>query len=122
MSAAGFEACVPQSAEFQERVDSAIGLVKAGAIAQAAAETERALDIAQSAGADATLLGCTELSVVAASLNDPAGLMVVDSNAALARACLIRLGFGSQEARGLPTVPRLQGNGRLTWRAAQRAS
>ncbi|MEZ2333735.1 aspartate/glutamate racemase family protein [Mesorhizobium sp. RCC_202] len=121
IKAGGFEPCLPPGAEFQERVDSAIGLVKAGSIAKAAAETERALDLAQMAGADAALLGCTELSVVAASLSDSAGLFVVDSNAALARACLARLGFGSREARGLPTLPRLRGNGRLSWRAAQRA-
>ncbi len=120
--AAGFELCLPQGTEFQERVDSAIALVKAGSIADAAIETERALDLAQSAGADAALLGCTELSVVAASLGDANGLIVIDSNAALARTCLMRLGFGAQEARGLPTVPRLRENGRLTWRAAQRAS
>lgn len=112
MSAAGFELCLPANTEFQERVDSAIGLVKAGSIADAATETERALDIAQAAGADAALLGCTELSVVAASLNDVSGLVVIDSNAALARACLTRLGFGAQDARGLPTVPRSPGHGR----------
>jgi aspartate racemase len=97
-------------------------LVKAGSIAQAAAETERALHLAQMAGADVALLGCTELSVVAASLNDTNGLIVIDSNAALARASLMRLGFGVQEARGLPTVPRLRGSDRLSWRVAQQAS
>ncbi|MBN9549156.1 MAG: aspartate/glutamate racemase family protein [Alphaproteobacteria bacterium] len=122
ISAAGFEPCVPADAEFQGRVDSAIALVKAGSIAEAAAETERALHLAQVAGADAALLGCTELSVVAASLNDTNGLLVIDSNAALARASLARLGFGVQEARGLPTVPRLRGSDRLSWRAAQQAS
>ncbi|MBZ9861857.1 aspartate/glutamate racemase family protein [Mesorhizobium sp. CA12] len=122
ISPAGFEVCVPADAEFQERVDSAINLVKAGSIAQAAAETERALDLAQMAGADAALLGCTELSVVAASLNDPAGLLVIDSNAALARACLTRLGFATQEARGLPTVSLLLGGDQLPLRLARRAS
>ena len=122
ISAAVFEVCVPADAEFQERVDNAIAFVKAGSIGEAAAETERALHLAQLAGADAALLGCTELSVVAASLGDTNGLIVIDSNAALARACLTRLGFGVQEARGLPTVPRLRANGRLSWRAAQQAS
>ncbi|TPJ76289.1 amino acid racemase [Mesorhizobium sp. B2-6-2] len=122
ISAAGFDLCLAQDAEFQERVDSAIMLVKAGSIAQAAAETERALDLAQMAGADAALLGCTELSVVAASLNDPAGLVVVDSNAALARACLTRLGFATLEGRGLPTVSSLPGGDRLPLRLARRAS
>ncbi|RWL41870.1 MAG: aspartate/glutamate racemase family protein [Mesorhizobium sp.] len=122
IEAAGFELCIPADAEFQERVDSAIMLVKAGSIAQAAAETERALHLAQMAGADVALLGCTELSVVAASLNDTNGLIVIDSNAALARASLMRLGFGVQEARGLPTVPRLRGSDRLSWRVAQQAS
>ncbi|MBZ9736005.1 amino acid racemase [Mesorhizobium sp. CA18] len=122
ISPAGFEVCVPADAEFQERVDSAINLVKAGSIAEAAAETERALDLAQMAGADAALLGCTELSVVAASLNDPNGLLVVDSNAALARACLTRLGFATQEARGLPSVSSLPGGDRLPLRLARRAS
>ncbi|TPL43664.1 amino acid racemase [Mesorhizobium sp. B2-4-6] len=120
VSAAGFEPCLPHGTEFQERVDSAIGLVKAGSIAQAAAETERALHLAQLAGADAALLGCTELSVVAASLGDTNGLIVIDSNAALARASLTRLGFGVQEARGLPTVLRPTAHDRLPWRAAQR--
>ncbi|RUU74714.1 aspartate/glutamate racemase family protein, partial [Mesorhizobium sp. M7A.F.Ca.MR.362.00.0.0] len=60
MSAAGFELCLPANTEFQACVDSAISLVKAGSIADAAVETERALDIAQAAGADAALLGCTE--------------------------------------------------------------
>ena len=32
--------------------------------------------------------------------------------AALLRACLTRLGFGAQEARGLPTVSRLPGHDR----------
>ena len=59
---------------------------------------------------------------MAASLGDTNGLIVIDSNAALARASLTRLGFGVQEARGLPTAPRLRGNGRLSWRAARRAS
>ncbi|TPI36779.1 aspartate/glutamate racemase family protein [Mesorhizobium sp. B2-9-1] len=122
ISSAGFDLCLAQDAEFQERVDSAIMLVKAGSIAEAAAETERALDLAQMAGADAALLGCTELSVVAANLNDPAGLVVIDSNAALARACLTRLGFATQEARGLPTVSSLPGGDRLPLRLARRAS
>ncbi|MBZ9658322.1 amino acid racemase [Mesorhizobium sp. ESP-6-4] len=122
ISPAGFEVCVPADAEFQERVDSAINLVKAGAIAEAAAETERALDLAQMAGADMALLGCTELSVVAASLNDSAGVLVIDSNAALARACLTRLGFATQEARGLPSVSSLPGGDRLPLRLARRAS
>ncbi|MBZ9814363.1 aspartate/glutamate racemase family protein [Mesorhizobium sp. CA7] len=122
ISAAGFDLCLPQDAEFQERVDSAIMLVKAGSIAEAAAETERALHLAQMAGADVALLGCTELSVVAASLNDPAGVLVIDSNAALARACLTRLGFATQEARGLPSVSSLPGGDRLPLRLARRAS
>lgn len=122
ISAAGFEVCVPAVAEIQERVDSAIMLVKAGSIAQAAAETERALHLAQMAGADVALLGCTELSVVAASLGDTNGLVVVDSNAALARASLQRLGYPVQEARGLPNVPGLRGSDRLSWRVAQQAS
>ncbi|PBC23884.1 MULTISPECIES: amino acid racemase [unclassified Mesorhizobium] len=112
MSAAGFGLCLPANTEFQERVDNAISLVKAGSTMEAAIETERALDIAQTAGADAALLGCTELSVVAASLNDVSGLVVIDSNAALARACLTRLGFGAQDARGLLAVPQLPGHDR----------
>lgn len=119
---AGFDLCLPPDAEFQERVDSAIMLVKAGSIVQAAAETERALHLAQMAGADVALLGCTELSVVAASLGDTNGLVVIDSNAALARVSLQRLGYPVQEARGLPTVPRLRGSDRLSWRVAQQAS
>ncbi|WP_312891314.1 aspartate/glutamate racemase family protein [Mesorhizobium silamurunense] len=121
MSAAGYEPCLRASSEFQERVDSAIAL-KAGSIAEAAAETERALHLAQLAGADAALLGCTELSVVAAGLNDTNGLIVIDSNAALARACLTRLGFGTQEAGGLSTMSPLREHDGLPWPAAQRAS
>ncbi|TIV22474.1 MAG: aspartate/glutamate racemase family protein [Mesorhizobium sp.] len=122
IAAAGFDLCLPQDAEFQQRVDSAIMLVKAGSIAQAAAETERALHLAQMAGADIALLGCTELSVVAASLGDTNGLVVVDSNAALARASLQRLGYPVQEARGLPTVSSLPADGRPSLRVTRRAS
>ena len=122
ISAAGFELCVPAHAEFQERVDSAINLVKAGSIAEAAVETERALDLARMAGADVALLGCTELSVIAASIGDTNGLVVIDSNAALARACLQRLGYPAQEARGLPTVSAPPGGDRLPLRVARRAS
>ncbi|TIP05248.1 MAG: aspartate/glutamate racemase family protein [Mesorhizobium sp.] len=122
ISAAGFEVCVPAVAEFQERVDSAIMLVKAGSIAQAAAETERALHLAQMAGAEVALLGCTELSVVAASLGDTNGLVVVDSNAALARASLQRLGYPVQEARGLPTVSSLAADDRPSLGVTRRAS
>ncbi|MDX8467112.1 amino acid racemase [Mesorhizobium sp. VK23B] len=121
ISAAGFEHCIPDT-EFQERVDNAIALVKAGSIVDAAIETERALHLARLAGAHAALLGCTELSVVAASLNDTNGVIVIDSNAALARACLTRLGFGTQETRGLLTMSRLREHDRLPWPAAQRAS
>lgn len=112
MSAAGFEPCLPAGTEFQQRVDNAISLVKAGSVIDAVFETERALDLARSAGADAAVLGCTELSVLAASLGDMDGLVVIDSNAALARACLTRLGFGAQDARGLPSVSRLPGHDR----------
>ena len=122
ISAAGFEVCLPADAEFQERVDRAIMLVKAGSIAQAAAETERALHLAQMAGADVALLGCTELSVVAASLGDTNGLVVIDSNAALARASLQRLGYPVQEARGLSTVASLPAAGRPSLRVTRRAS
>ncbi|MBZ9853110.1 amino acid racemase [Mesorhizobium sp. CA13] len=104
MLAAGFELCFPAGTEFQGRVDRAIGLVKRGSIAEAASETERALEIARSAGADTAVLGCTELSVVAASLNPTNGLIVIDSNAALARACLTRLGFAAQDVPRPPPV------------------
>ncbi|BCM17523.1 aspartate/glutamate racemase family protein [Mesorhizobium sp. J8] len=122
ISAAGFELCLPVGSEFQERIDNAIALVKAGSIADAAIETECALHLARLAGADAALLGCTDLSVVAASLNITKRLIVIDSNTALARACLTRLGFGAQEARGPPTVSRLAGQDRSPWRAGPRAS
>ncbi|AZN98446.1 aspartate/glutamate racemase family protein [Mesorhizobium sp. M9A.F.Ca.ET.002.03.1.2] len=121
MSAAGYELCLPASTESQERVDSAISLVKAGSIADAATETERALEIARSAGADIAVLGCTELSVVGSSVNHINGLVVIDSNAALARACLTRLGFAARDARGLPIVSEPRGRDRLPWHSEQRA-
>ncbi len=90
--AAGFAPAVDVTADFQPDVDAAIHLVKAGAIEDAAAATERAIRAAAEAGADAAILGCTELSVVAQSLK-PTDLAIIDSNAALARVCLERCGY-----------------------------
>ena len=90
--AAGYEIRVPSAPGFQPLVDKAIHDVKAGAIDEAAEALDAALAHCRSEGVDAAILACTELSVLSREI-DGGRLTIIDSNTALARACLRRLGY-----------------------------
>lgn len=90
--AAGYEIRIPGAPDFQPLVDKAIHDVKAGAIAGATQALNAALAQCRTEGVEAAILACTELSVMSREIED-SGLTVVDSNTALARACLRRLGL-----------------------------
>jgi aspartate racemase len=73
-------------AAVQADVTAAIASVKAGRIEQAAAEYQRALAVLQSAGAQAVVMGCTELPVISGAVH--CELPLIDATDALARACI----------------------------------
>ena len=89
---AGYEIRMPNQVWFQESVDSAINLVKAGNVATAAKALDTAIKACCEKGADAVILACTELSVLTGAIQNRPPILV-DSNAALAKACLRRLGI-----------------------------
>jgi aspartate racemase len=95
--AAGYEICFPGKQEFQPLVDRAIHDVKAGAVAEARHALIAALAACRAEGAEAAILACTELSVLSRDLGH-CGLAIIDSNTALARTCLRRLGLLSRTA------------------------
>lgn len=90
--AAGYEIRISSAPKFQPLVDKAIRDVKAGAIGEAAEALNAALAHCRAEGVDAAILACTELSVMSREI-DGGGLTIIDSNTALARACLRRLGL-----------------------------
>lgn len=94
--AAGYEVCVPSAADFQHEVNCVIADVKAGDVAGAAVALENALASCREAGIEAAILACTELSVMSREV-EGGGLAIVDSNSALAKACLRRLGYVAAE-------------------------
>jgi aspartate racemase len=72
--------------EVQPAVTAAIASVKAGRIEQAVGEYQRALDTLQSAGAQAVVMGCTELPVIAHAMRSD--VPMIDATETLARACI----------------------------------
>jgi aspartate racemase len=88
----GYRICLPRGAAFQSRVDSAVALVKAGVLDRALADLRRAVQYCVEADADVAILACTELSVLSDQLTE-SPIEVVDSNEALARSSLRRLGI-----------------------------
>jgi aspartate racemase len=88
----GYEIIEPKAAGFQREVDRAIADIKAGRTASAAISLRVAIAHCRDAGAEGAILGCTELSVLSREVTDE-GLAIVDSNTALASACLRRLGL-----------------------------
>jgi len=90
--AAGYEVCRPSAPEFQPLVDKAIHDVKAGVVAEAAVALKAALAHCRAEGVEAGILACTELSVMSREAMH-CGLTIIDSNTALAQACLRRLGL-----------------------------
>lgn len=86
-------------------VDPAIDAVKAGELDRARSLARAALDRERARGAQAVLLGCTELPL--AFTDAPAhGLAIVDATEALAQACVRRWFHARGSATGATRTPR----------------
>ena len=84
----------------QQLINEAIEAIKTtGGLASGQQERLHALgvDLART-GVDSIIIGCTELSTLAAIM-DRCGLRAVDSNRALARAALARLGLAPSQLK-----------------------
>ena len=84
LTARGIDHLVPAAAGAQHDVDACIRAVKAGDLAAGARSLAAALDDARRQGAQAVILGCTELPVAAQQLG-PQPLQLIDSTLELAR-------------------------------------
>ncbi len=80
----GLTCLAPDPAGAQASVDACIRAVKAGDVALGGTHLAAALADAQARGAQAVIMGCTEIPVAAAQIKDP-GLLLVDSSLELAR-------------------------------------
>jgi aspartate racemase len=80
----GLHCVAPDPDGAQRDVDACIRAVKGGDLALGAAHLAAALADAKARGAQAVIMGCTEIPVAAAQLQDP-GLLLVDSSLELAR-------------------------------------
>ena len=84
LAARGFESVEPDIAT-QRQIDTCIGEVKAGRIDASTEHLARALDWLVRQGAQAAVLGCTELPLAARQMGAPA-IPTIDSTFELARA------------------------------------
>lgn len=84
LAAAGIEVVLPAEA-VQAELGQAIAAVKAGDIAAARARVEPAVRTIVAAGAEAVLLGCTELPLAAADIGED---VLIDATYALAEAAV----------------------------------
>ena len=80
----GLHCVVPDPDGAQRDVDACIRAVKGGELARGGACLAAALADAKASGAQAVIMGCTEIPVAAAQLEDH-GLLLVDSSLELAR-------------------------------------
>ena len=89
LRAAGYTIGNPPAVGFQQAVDDAARLVKAGAMAQAREAMSRALEHCMLAKPSGVIFACTELPIAAEGIT-PQTLVAVDSSLELARACVRR--------------------------------
>lgn len=82
----GYRPLLPGEEEMERLVAPGIALVKAGALAEARQRLAQAADSLLARGAQSVVLGCTEIPVVLDEAE--AGTPYLDSNAALAEACI----------------------------------
>jgi aspartate racemase len=87
LTRSGRACCVPSAAAMESLVTPGIGLVKAGRIAPGRERLAAAADGLTAQGAQAIVLGCTEIAAVLKGSDGPDRTPVVDSTLALARAC-----------------------------------
>jgi aspartate racemase len=90
LRAAGYTIGNPPAVGFQQAVDDAARLVKAGAVAQAREAMGRALKYCTVAKVSGVIFACTELPIAAAGMT-PQTFVAIDSSLELARACVRRL-------------------------------
>ena len=87
LAGTGFELLVPTPDDQARLVQPAIGAIKAGDYAAARAGLDLAVERLRAHGAQATVLGCTELPLVLNQASDGRHPFI-DSTAALAEACV----------------------------------
>jgi aspartate racemase len=84
LAARGLDCMAPEAGSAQEAVDACIRAVKGGDLAAGSQHLALALADARARGAQAVIMGCTEIPVAAAPLQGQ-GLLLVDSSLELAR-------------------------------------
>lgn len=92
LAASGYQSFLPAGDDAQNHVDAAVAMVKAGAIDPAVEALRRAVRACMDDNVETAILACTELSVLSETLADT-GACIIDSNEALAKASLRRLGI-----------------------------
>ncbi|MDB5892235.1 MAG: aspartate racemase-like protein [Polaromonas sp.] len=85
---AGLQPLMPADVDLDELILPAIEQVKRGQAARAGPPLEAAVRRLQARGAGAVLLACTETPVALDAIESPLRARCIDSNAALARACV----------------------------------
>jgi aspartate racemase len=88
LAARGIALTAPDDATYDRAVQPAIDAVKRGAPAEAGRLLEPVIAAALDRGAVAVVLACTELPVALDAIGSPLSARCVDSNDALARACV----------------------------------
>jgi aspartate racemase len=84
----GFKPLLPSDDELREWVLPAIEQVKAGRAAEGGQQVERAAKALFDRGAQVVVLACTETPLALDAIESPLRERCVDTNAALARACV----------------------------------
>jgi len=84
----GFKPLLPSDDEVRESILPAIEQVKAGRAAAAGQQLERAVQALFDRGAQVVVLACTETPLALDAIQSPLRERCVDTNAALARACV----------------------------------
>ena len=84
----GFVPLLPSNDELRNWVLPAIEQVKAGRAAEAGQQVERAVQALFDRGAQVVVLACTEMPLALDAMASPLRARCVDTNAALARACV----------------------------------
>jgi aspartate racemase len=88
LQAAGYRIVLPDDAALEQAVLPAILKVKQGDATAAGRMLEPVIDRVLDAGAQAVVLACTELPLALSAAGSPLATRCVDSNLALARACV----------------------------------
>ena len=90
LAAAGFAVLLPSQAELDIAILPSIRRVKEGAASQAGPMLEPAVRSLLDRGAAAVILACTETPLALDAIGSPLRARCVDSNRALAQACVAR--------------------------------